>query len=99
MEVRLEAAHSPTALQDNEKLFHFHIDPPFVLLLRGTNVEYQIARNLYDDDIHIHQPARSRITQGNGIIDTQLPIDSWRRLLPGSAVHVGHKTGKRRDSI
>lgn len=42
-------AYSPTALQENEKLCHFHLDPRVVLLLRGANVEHQIPRNLYDN--------------------------------------------------
>jgi hypothetical protein len=48
VEIRVETAHSPTALQENKKFCQFHLDPPFVLLLRGTNVEHQIPRNLYD---------------------------------------------------
>jgi hypothetical protein len=36
------------ALHENKKFCHFHLDPLFVLLLRGTNVEHQIPRNLYD---------------------------------------------------
>jgi hypothetical protein len=40
---------SPTALQTNDELCHFHLDPSFVLLLRGTNFEHQIPRDLYDN--------------------------------------------------
>jgi len=44
--VEVTGLAAPTALQENKKFCQFHLDPPFVLLLRGTNVEHQIPRNL-----------------------------------------------------
>ena len=75
--------------QGNEELCHFHLDPNFILLLRDANVEHQLPRNLYDksDSFKPCHPTQFHI----------LPIDSG--LIPGSAVHVGHRTGNRRDSI
>ncbi len=37
IEVRLETAHSPGALQEDSKLCHLHLGPYIVLLLRDTN--------------------------------------------------------------
>jgi hypothetical protein len=55
LSVKVARSVAPAALQENEKLCHFHLDPRFVLLLRGANVEHQIPRNLYDN-------TRSRIS-------------------------------------
>jgi hypothetical protein len=52
-------SHSPTALQLNDKLCHFHPDPRFVLLLRGTNIEHQIPRDLYDNK-HVSLPVQNQ---------------------------------------
>ena len=42
-----ETAHLPTALQEDEKLCHFHLGPYFVLLLRDAYFKYKILRDFY----------------------------------------------------
>src|SRR6266702_1976690 len=88
--LNLYTCHSLAAMLENKEFCHLHFNPRLVLFLCDSYVEYQLSRHLCDGS------NQSRITMACAR-SCLLPVSSVPVLR--SALHVGHKTGKRRDSI